>query len=32
MYVGVPIPCPNLQTLAVALGLYIERFTSPYHL
>ena len=30
MYVGVPNPCPAAEAQAVALGLYVEEFTSPY--
>lgn len=30
MYVGVPLPCPDAQRLAVAHGLFVEPFHSPY--
>jgi hypothetical protein len=30
MYIGVPHECPAAQTQAIELGLYVERFCSPY--
>ena len=30
MYIGVPIRCPKAELLAEGLGLYPERFSSPY--
>ena len=30
MYVGVSHPCPSAQRLAGDLGLYVEKFESPY--
>jgi hypothetical protein len=30
MYVGVACPCPNAETLARQLGLFVEPFQSPY--
>ena len=30
MYIGVPHPCPKAELLAAGLGLYPERFSSPY--
>jgi hypothetical protein len=30
MYIGVPHRCPKAELLAEGLGLYPERFSSPY--
>jgi hypothetical protein len=30
MYVGVPRPCPEAETLARSLGLFVEPFQSPH--
>jgi hypothetical protein len=30
MYVGLPAACPKAEQLASTMGLFVERFASPY--